>query len=122
MNDERSEGLMTLKRLTATDLSEVNPYIEGRAVPSRSGGRFATIDPSNGTRLQDIPVGSDDDVAQAVRWAGRAFKDGVWHAMSPGSKHDVLCKWAALIEASASRLDALDALEMGKPIRVAAFN
>jgi acyl-CoA reductase-like NAD-dependent aldehyde dehydrogenase len=42
--------------------------------------------------------------------------------LKPFRKKAALHKWADLIEKHATRLDALDALEMGKPVSVRAFD
>lgn len=108
--------------LTALDLSPVSPFVEGKFVKSASAEVLETRDPASGRRLPDIPAGCPDDVRRAVHSSRASFADGRWCNMAPSGKKRALLRWADLIEADAPRLDALDALEMGKPISVPVFN
>jgi acyl-CoA reductase-like NAD-dependent aldehyde dehydrogenase len=108
--------------LTARDLQAVAPFIDGRSVPSASEVQLAVYEPACGKKLMEIPAGCPEDVEGAVRSSRAALLAGVWKQVPPSAKKRTLHKWADLIEASASRIDALDAIEMGKPVGVPAFN
>ena len=100
----------------------VMPFIEGKLIDSRSNDTFDVINPTNGTLLHQIPTGCEEDVNQAVISARLAFDDGRWSKTPPPSRKTILYRFAELIERNASRLDALDAEEMGKPISVTYCN
>lgn len=110
------------KLLTAHDLVPVAPFIDGQPAESRSEGILEIREPASGRRLMTIPAGSLDDVERAVRSAKTSLLDGRWRKTPPSVKKRILHRWADLVEAHISRLDALDAIEMGKPVSVPVFN
>jgi gamma-glutamyl-gamma-aminobutyraldehyde dehydrogenase len=110
------------QRLTSADMVEVSPLVEGRQIPSESTQLFTTYNPASGEPLSRFGVGCAADVDKAVISARRAYSSGVWRNTPPSAKKKTLLRWADLIERDAVRLDALDALEMGKPVGVQAFN
>lgn len=108
--------------LTARDLAPVSPFVEGRFIQSSSDRAFEIREPASGRKLVDIPSGCPDDVERTVRSSKDSFSDGRWRRAAPSVKKRILHRWADLIQANASRLDALDAIEMGKPVSVPVFN
>jgi acyl-CoA reductase-like NAD-dependent aldehyde dehydrogenase len=108
--------------LTRQDLSPVAPFVDGSLVPSRSQAGLEIREPASGKSLIEIPAGCTDDVEHAVRSSKSSFQDGRWHKQPPSQRKRILMRWSELIEANVGRLDALDALEMGKPISVPVFN
>lgn len=100
----------------------VLPFIDGALVQAAGDDACEVINPSSGRRLFSIPAGSSVDVNRAIASARCAFDDGRWIAASPSFRKNVLHRFADLITAEAKELDALDALEMGKPVSEAAFN
>ena len=109
-------------RLTADDLTPALPFVNGRPAPTTSGDFFETYDPSNGVKLLEIGNGTAADADVAVAAARQSFEKGSWRRASPQEKKSILLRWADLILGNAPRLDALDALEMGKPIALAGFS
>lgn len=99
------------------EVGSVAPLIDGAFVASSSDAAIHTIDPSNGRRCLRIPEGTAADADRAVRSARNAFEDGRWSDAPPSFRKSVLHRWADLIAAQAQALDALDAGEMGKPVR-----
>jgi acyl-CoA reductase-like NAD-dependent aldehyde dehydrogenase len=100
----------------------VLPFVDGAASESRCAKRAEVFNPSRGTRLFDIPAGCAADVEDAVVSARRAFDQGGWSNAAPSHKKGALHRFADLIHAHSTALDALDGEEMGKPISTAAFN
>lgn len=94
----------------------VSPFIEGCLQPSQSAESFWLNNPATGQRSIEQPVGSEEDVERAVTSSRAAFEDGRWCGLAPSKRSSILHKFADLIEAEASQLDALDALDMGKPL------
>ena len=122
MGKETANAPEASQRLTAADLIEVSPLVEGRQVPSESSELFTTHNPASGQSLTQIAVGCVADVDKAVAAARQTYSSGVWRHTPPSAKKKTLLRWADLIERHAIRLDALDALEMGKPVGVRAFS
>ncbi|PJG47471.1 hypothetical protein CAF53_03850 [Sphingobium sp. LB126] len=110
------------RRLMAEDLERVAPLIDGKVLPSASADQLETYDPSNGARLAAIPRGAAEDADRAVRAARASFDRRDWSKAPPGERKAVLLRWAELIAQNAVRLDALDALEMGKPVSLQVYN
>lgn len=96
---------------------EVAPFIDGVESSSDSEAHFDVMDPSTGRCCVSIPTGSAADVNRAVRSARRAFDDGRWAGLPPSRRKAILHRYADAIAKQAGALDALDAEEMGKPVR-----
>lgn len=95
---------------------EVAPFLDGKLSKSHSDAVVEVINPSNGRRCLSIPTGCEADADRAVAAARRAFDDGCWSTAAPSFRKKVLYGLADLIEKEARQLDALDAVEMGKPV------
>jgi acyl-CoA reductase-like NAD-dependent aldehyde dehydrogenase len=95
----------------------VAPFIDGRFLESASDASIEVRDPSTGHHCISIPKGCEGDVDRAIDSARRAFDDGRWSNIPPSVRKETLHRLAELVAAEARRLDALDAQEMGKPIR-----
>lgn len=109
-------------RLAADDLAPALPFVNGQPAATSSEAHFVTYDPSSGVKLLEIGNGTAADVNLAVAAARQSFNKGSWRCASPHEKKSTLLRWADLILSNAARLDALDALEMGKPIALAGFS
>jgi len=97
-------------------------FLEGTAADSDSDATIYVINPSNGERCLSIPAGCDADADRAVTSGRRAFADGRWADAPPSAKKKTLHQFADLIATHAESLDALDAGEMGKPVKEVLFN
>jgi acyl-CoA reductase-like NAD-dependent aldehyde dehydrogenase len=95
----------------------VTSFVDGVALDSASPARIEVTNPSNGQPLFSIPAGCGADVDAAVAAARRAFDDGRWTGLPPSSRKQILHRLASLIAVESATLDALDAEEMGKPVR-----
>ena len=99
-----------------TQTVDVTPFIDGKSVLSADKATIALFNPTTGEKSLDIPIGCDTDVERAVASARTAFNDGRWSDLPPSQRRTILHKFAELVDAEASELDALDSLDMGKPI------
>lgn len=97
-------------------------WVGGLTAKSSNEELLDVFNPSTGRLLLQIPVGCRADVDGAVQSARRAFDDGAWQRNSPSARKKVLHRWADLIAADEKELNALDAGEMGKPVREATFS
>lgn len=108
--------------LSRSDLSIVSPLIGGLPTPSTSDALITGYNPATGETLGETPIGSVRDVDIAVQSARASLQGDGWSAAPPIVRKGCLRRWADLIEQHSGRLDALDALEMGKPVSLLAFN
>jgi acyl-CoA reductase-like NAD-dependent aldehyde dehydrogenase len=92
--------------------------IDGVSKDRPSGGRFDTLDPSNGQVLATVAQGDATDVDDAVRAARRALSGG-WASMSPIARGSILSRLADLLESNAGELAQLESLDNGKPVQFA---
>jgi acyl-CoA reductase-like NAD-dependent aldehyde dehydrogenase len=97
----------------------VVPFLDGALSGSKSEATVNVINPSNGERCLSIPAGCEEDAERAVASARRAFECGTWSEAPTSFRKKTLHRLADLIAEDASVLDALDAGEMGKPVREA---
>ena len=113
-------GAMEANKLDGV-IQTITPLIEGKLQDSLGDTTIDVVNPSNGRLLTAIPTGAAEDVAHAVCSSRTAFDDGRWHKLPPSQRKIILHRFADLIEANADKLNLLDAIEMGKPISLAAF-
>lgn len=99
------------------DASETGLFIDGVITSASSDAIVDVINPSSGQRLLSIPAGCGVDVDRAVASARHAFDDGRWSDAPPSFRKKTLHRLADLILTQSEVLDALDAAEMGKPVR-----
>jgi acyl-CoA reductase-like NAD-dependent aldehyde dehydrogenase len=107
--------------LTAKDLVAVSPFVDGVHVGSAGSETFSVYNPATGALMVEYPAGCPADADLAVTVARKSFEAGVWCNRPALEKKKILFRWADLIQQNAAKLDALDALEMGKPIGLPSF-
>ncbi len=91
--------------------------IDGEWREANSGSRFATINPATGETIVDVASGATEDVDAAVRAGRTAFEDGRWSKLAPRDRGQALITLAELIESNGEKLQLLETLDVGKPIR-----
>lgn len=103
--------------MTATALPfRTKAFIDGDFTDTVSGETFDTLAPANGEVLATVAAGSAEDVDRAVRAARNAFVRGHWAGMAPRDRRRILLTLAERIEADATQLALIDAVDAGKPI------
>ena len=100
--------------ITATKLLINNQWTE-----AASGRSFATINPSTGEEICRVAEADTEDVDRAVKAARHAFERGPWRKMAAAERGRLMNKLADLIEKHADELARLEALDNGKPYRMA---
>jgi aminomuconate-semialdehyde/2-hydroxymuconate-6-semialdehyde dehydrogenase len=98
-------------------VTEVDHLIGGEWVASRSGERFESRDPHDGSLLASVAAGGAEEAERAVAAARRAFDDGPWPRMTAAERRRLLSAFADLVERDAEALALMDTRDMGKPIR-----
>ncbi|TIT32663.1 MAG: aldehyde dehydrogenase [Mesorhizobium sp.] len=95
-------------------------FIDGKAVPARSGRTFASINPATGATLAEVASCGEEDIDLAVAVARRSFEAGVWSRASPQHRKHVLLRLAELLRENLQELALLESLDMGKLVKDAA--
>jgi aldehyde dehydrogenase (NAD+) len=90
-------------------------FIGGEWVEPVAGGRFATLNPSNGQVLAEVSDATEQDVERAVTAARNAF-EGPWCRFKPFDRQQLMLKLADIVETHFDELAMLDTLDMGAPI------
>ncbi len=93
--------------------------IDGRWVPASDAGIREVLNPSSGDTLAVVAEATAEDTNAAIAAADRAFRDGRWSRLSPGSRARLLNSVADLAEARSRELAQLECLNVGKPIKLA---
>src|SRR5215472_11130255 len=94
--------------------------INNRWVDSASGKTFPTVNPATGEEIAQVAEADAADVDKAVSAARTAFERGPWrNKISAAERGNLLNRLADLIEKNADDLARLEALDNGKPYKVA---
>ena len=109
----------TARLETHVSVSATKLLINNRWVESASGKTFPTVNPATGEEICRVAEADAADVDKAVRAAREAFEKGPWRKMAAAERGKLLYKLADLIEKNADELARLEALDNGKPYRVA---
>lgn len=80
---------------------------------------FTSIDPSTGAPIGEIGNATEADVDAAVSAAREAFDNGPWRKLSGAQRGELIAKLAELFEQNAQELAELEALDNGKPVKLA---
>ncbi|MFO1041667.1 MAG: aldehyde dehydrogenase family protein [Planctomycetaceae bacterium] len=103
--------------VAAPKIRQTNMLIGGKWLESRSGKRFATVNPVNEQVIAEVAEADTADVDAAVKAARAAFDSGPWSRMDARDRGRLMNKLADLMEANLEELAALESLDNGKPIR-----
>jgi betaine-aldehyde dehydrogenase len=100
------------------DLRSYTQLIGGQWTAS-GGVEFVRQDPSSGDRVGEFQMATSANLNEAVAAAHRAFTSGAWSERPAAERGRILLKWVDLIRQNHERLAAIEAREVGKPIRLA---
>ncbi|WP_433565640.1 gamma-aminobutyraldehyde dehydrogenase [Nocardia sp. CA-151230] len=90
----------------------------GGARRSGSGARLSIIAPATGAVIASGAGANAADVESAVTAARAAFPG--WAGLTPGARSDLMHEWARILRVRAGDLAAIESVNAGKPIRLAA--
>src|SRR5258706_11098930 len=93
--------------------------IDGERVPAADGRTFQTIDPATEKPIAEVAHAGAEDVDRAVGAARRALEQGPWSKAPAADRARLINRFADLIEENASELAELEALDNGKPVKLA---
>jgi len=96
--------------------------IGGEWVAAADGATFETLDPATGQPIASVPAAGPADVDRAVAAARTAFADGApWRGLPAPQRALHIHRLADLIERNADELAEIEALDNGKPVKLANF-
>jgi len=90
-------------------------YYGGRWVEQTSARSFASINPSTGRKLGDVPYADANDVDLAVKAAAKGFAE--WSTVSVKERAKCLEAWAKRVRGEAKRLALIDAVDSGNAVK-----
>jgi acyl-CoA reductase-like NAD-dependent aldehyde dehydrogenase len=93
--------------------------IGGERQPSGDGRTFETVDPATGQPITAVAQGGAADVDRAVTAARDAFEKGPWATLPAAARGRLINRLAELVEQNADELAQLEALDNGKPVKLA---
>ena len=101
-------------------MQTLSNFINGRAVPPRSGGGgkyLDNIEPATGKVYSRVPDSGPEDVNDAVAAAKAAFAS--WAGMAAAERARIMHRLADLIERDLERFARAESTDTGKPITLA---
>jgi aldehyde dehydrogenase (NAD+) len=107
----------------ARSFVEAGPHkllIGGEWVEAADGRTFETVDPSTGEVIATVAQAGAEDVERAAK-AAREALEGKWGKMAAAQRSLLMNRLADLVEANAQELAELEALDNGKPVKIAAM-
>ncbi|OOF97988.1 hypothetical protein ASPCADRAFT_3052 [Aspergillus carbonarius ITEM 5010] len=96
----------------------VGLFINNEFVPSKSGERFASINPSNEEEIVSVYAAGEEDVDIAVKAARKAFNDPSWKLLPSTERGILMQKLADLIEQHRETLATIETWDNGKPYSI----
>lgn len=113
--------------MPATLMPEVEKFVSaspqmiigGARTAAAEGSTFDVFDPSTGEVVTQVPRGGVAEVDAAVAAARAAFDERAWSGLRPGKRAEILFKVGELIKRNIPELAQLEALDSGKPVKVA---
>ena len=85
-------------------------FIGGKWLAGGSKESIPVIDPSSAEILSEIPLGTIEDIDNAVQAAYTALNDPVWRDMPPANRERMMHRFADLIEGHAEEENVASAL------------
>jgi acyl-CoA reductase-like NAD-dependent aldehyde dehydrogenase len=92
--------------------------IGGEWADAADGRRFETIDPSTGEAICEVAHAGAEDVERAAK-AARVALEGKWGTMPAAGRSLLINRLADLVEEHGEELAQLEALDNGKPVKIA---
>ena len=93
--------------------------IGGERQPAADGRTFETLDPATSQAITTVAQAGAQDVDRAVKAARDAMESGPWSKVSAAERGRLINRLADLIEEHGDELAELEALDNGKPLKLA---
>jgi aldehyde dehydrogenase (NAD+) len=94
------------------EAKEFKNYIDGKWVPSRSGKTFESRNPANGELVGIVQLSNEQDVADAVAAAARAYEK--WRKYPAPKRAELVYRVSEILRARKQEMGELLTREMGK--------
>jgi aminobutyraldehyde dehydrogenase len=104
--------------VSTTAVKQVQMFIDGDSRDALDGQTAPVYAPATGEQIAEVPVASPADVDIAVEAASKAFAS--WSQTTPGERQKALLKLADRFEEAEAEFAALESLQAGKPMALAA--
>ncbi len=104
--------------MSTTAVKQVQMFIDGESRDALDGQTAPVYAPATGEQIAEVPVASPADVDIAVEAASKAFAS--WSQTTPGERQKALLKLADRFEEAEAEFAALESLQAGKPMALAA--
>ena len=95
-------------------MKNLQNFIDGKSVPSKSGKTSEVINPSTGKAYATAPISNAADIDSAMTAANKAFDS--WRDSTPSERQRAILKIADAIEERQDELIAIESENTGKPI------
>src|SRR3972149_4529700 len=92
-------------------------YVSGQWVEAESGETYPVINPTDGTKIAEVPKGGVEDARAAIDAARDAFDKGPWGRSTPGGRAGYLLKLADRLQANAGRFAGLGTTNPGERVK-----
>ncbi len=83
------------------------------------GRSFESLDPASGQLITRVAHAGPEDVERAVASARAALESGPWSSMAAAGRSGAILALADALEANAAEIADLEALDNGKPVKLA---
>jgi acyl-CoA reductase-like NAD-dependent aldehyde dehydrogenase len=93
--------------------------IGGERLAAADGRTFETLDPATAQPITTVAQAGPSDVDRAVKAARDALENGPWSRMSAAERARLINRLADLVEENGEELAELEALDNGKPLKLA---
>lgn len=104
---------------TTTKVREVKLYINGEYIESSANQLFEVKNPATQEVIARVHEATVEDVDLAARAAREAFENGPWRTMPLSERCNKIRRMAEIILERREELARLEALDVGKPYKVA---
>ena len=95
-------------------MKNLQNFIDGKSLPSKSGKTSEVVNPSTGKAYATAPISNSADIDSAMTAANKAFES--WRDSTPSERQRAILKIADEIEARQDELIAIESENTGKPI------
>ena len=102
--------------MTQTKTLQYDLLIDGEWMPAFSGDYFDVGNPATGETVARMANAGEQDVAQAITSAERAFKHGPWSTMPDSERGKILWRIADMVEERRMELGRMESISNGRPI------
>ncbi|MYC29074.1 MAG: aldehyde dehydrogenase [Chloroflexi bacterium] len=102
--------------MTQTQTLQYDLLIDGEWKSSATGHYFGVENPATGENVARMANAGEQDVAEAVTSAERAFKHGPWSTMPDSERGKILWGIADIVEERRMELGRMESISNGRPI------